>query len=566
MPIGPIGDGPVGADVCVVGSGPVGQTVARRLAARGMDVLVLEAGGPVASGAAQRLTSAVTPAIGDPYPNPIATHGVQVGGSAGRPEIRLDPSPMQPGTGIRLRAFDAVDLDPRPAVGLPGWPIDHATFRTAVDEAGRLFGIERISDSPAVSVLDGVGLRSAGFHLADRRCFSESPRNGWSAVRVLHGAPVARLESGPDRRIHRAWVRTGDGREVAVSAEVFVVAGAALGAARLLLSSASADSEGVANSSGLVGRNLMDHPIVTAGWLAPRRDLDPSALAAFAPRTVGGHFVWPALISDPEMVRNDEVAQSWATLVPRRSPARVAWLHCALTGPESERSRSPSAVRHMLDELRAGRRPPHLWRDLVSVAGGLDDLFGMWVRARAGYRPAWSLEEPFAVEAGLRPDTPCLQILQVPEQLPDPENRVVLTDQVDPVGRMVPRIWWRWSRDDRRRERAFGRLVAGALEDAGLGRVIDPMTVRKRNIEKWSAHHLCGTARMSDGAAEGVVDRSCRTHDHPNLYITGAAVFPTCGYANPTINAMATAVLAADAISSADPVTGVRPRPPSDDA
>ena len=54
----------------------------------------------------------------------------------------------------------------------------------------------------------------------------------------------------------------------------------------------------------------MDHPIVTAGWLAPRRDLDPSALAGFAPRIVSGQSVWPALISDPEVVRNDEDALS----------------------------------------------------------------------------------------------------------------------------------------------------------------------------------------------------------------------------------------------------------------
>ena len=40
---------------------------------------------------------------------------------------------------------------------------------------------------------------------------------------------------------------------------------------------------------------------------------------------------------------------------------------------------------------------------------------------------------------------------------------------------------------------------------------------------------------MSETAATGVVDRNLKVHDLDNLYIGGSSVFPTGGYANPTL-------------------------------
>ena len=40
----------------------------------------------------------------------------------------------------------------------------------------------------------------------------------------------------------------------------------------------------------------------------------------------------------------------------------------------------------------------------------------------------------------------------------------------------------------------------------------------------------------------GVVDPNCRVHGLDNLYIAGSSVFPTGGYANPTLTLVALAV------------------------
>ncbi len=51
---------------------------------------------------------------------------------------------------------------------------------------------------------------------------------------------------------------------------------------------------------------------------------------------------------------------------------------------------------------------------------------------------------------------------------------------------------------------------------------------------------------MSDDPRHGVVDRNARVHGIGNLYVAGSSVFPTSGYANPTLTIVALALRLAD--------------------
>jgi len=50
-----------------------------------------------------------------------------------------------------------------------------------------------------------------------------------------------------------------------------------------------------------------------------------------------------------------------------------------------------------------------------------------------------------------------------------------------------------------------------------------------------------GGTRMSADPKTGVVDANCRVHESPNLYVASSSVFPTGGWANPTVTIMALA-------------------------
>jgi choline dehydrogenase-like flavoprotein len=58
-------------------------------------------------------------------------------------------------------------------------------------------------------------------------------------------------------------------------------------------------------------------------------------------------------------------------------------------------------------------------------------------------------------------------------------------------------------------------------------------------------HHI-GTTRIHLDPEQGVVDADCRVHGVANLFVTGSSVFPTGGYANPTLTIVALAIRLAD--------------------
>ncbi|HVL20154.1 MAG TPA: FAD-dependent oxidoreductase, partial [Amaricoccus sp.] len=98
-------------DVCVIGAGPAGITLARRLAARGFDVALLEGGGLEWSEESQAL--AVGESVGLTYPDLDVARVRAFGGSSGH------------WNGL-CRAFEAADMQPRPQNPGSGWPIGRA--------------------------------------------------------------------------------------------------------------------------------------------------------------------------------------------------------------------------------------------------------------------------------------------------------------------------------------------------------------------------------------------------------------------------------------------------------
>jgi choline dehydrogenase-like flavoprotein len=59
-----------------------------------------------------------------------------------------------------------------------------------------------------------------------------------------------------------------------------------------------------------------------------------------------------------------------------------------------------------------------------------------------------------------------------------------------------------------------------------------------------------GTTRMHESPKQGVVDADCRVHGVSNLFIASSSVFPTGGYANPTLTILALAIRVSDHVKA----------------
>ncbi len=130
----------------------------------------------------------------------------------------------------------------------------------------------------------GIRYRPGCDECLGRLCHKDCRADARSVLTESHNKPtimarseVLRLEATPDR-ITRAIVRQGD-KEITIQAKVFVLAAGAIHTPKLLLQSKNDHwPDGLANRSGLVGRNLMFHATQAfALWPSKR-------LAATGPR------------------------------------------------------------------------------------------------------------------------------------------------------------------------------------------------------------------------------------------------------------------------------------------
>jgi choline dehydrogenase-like flavoprotein len=136
------------------------------------------------------------------------------------------------------------------------------------------------------------------------------------------------------------------------------------------------------------------------------------------------------------------------------------------------------------------------------------------------------------------------------DPVPNPDSRVTLGSERDPLG--LPRIEFHWQLSplDKHSVRRTLEIIGAELGRAGLGRLQilindDDTTWTKDTRGGW--HHM-GTTRMSDDPKRGVVDRNCQVHGISNLFIAGSSVFPTAGSGTPTMLLVSLALRLADHI------------------
>jgi choline dehydrogenase-like flavoprotein len=138
------------------------------------------------------------------------------------------------------------------------------------------------------------------------------------------------------------------------------------------------------------------------------------------------------------------------------------------------------------------------------------------------------------------------------EELPMPDNRIDLDPEVrDRFGLAVPRITKRQHPNDIAMYCWYEQRLVELAEAAGAKHVV-PGRIPGIHIDETTAQrgnaHNHGTCRMGNDPEASVVDRSCRSHDVPNLWIVDGSVMPTNGGYNPTLTILANAYRAADAL------------------
>ncbi|MEO6581589.1 MAG: GMC family oxidoreductase, partial [Sphingomicrobium sp.] len=146
------------------------------------------------------------------------------------------------------------------------------------------------------------------------------------------------------------------------------------------------------------------------------------------------------------------------------------------------------------------------------------------------------------------------------EQAPNPDSRVTLGDSVDATGMPRVRLDWRLKDQDVETASALVDAVARHVASRGLGR-IEPAQWLSERPRQWTfddlisdhpigGYHHMGTTRMAEDPRKGVTDGYGRVHGLDNLYVVGSSLFPTGGWANPTLTILALSLRTAERLLS----------------
>ena len=529
-------------DVCVVGAGPVGLALVEALTQAGLDVVLLDSGGPDHDAQADDLGEAGEIAFGTVT---RLGHTRRLGGNSHAWQIRTGPTHR----GVRLLPLSGVELEAWPGDPASAWPVTADELARYVARAQEWFrlpaGTFDLADhllpgeDPA-DLLDGRAVRSAAFLFADGGALAARavPTLEASTVRCYHHATA--LEVLTDEAGGRAaGVRfaTLPGRTGTVHARTVVLAAGGLATTQLLLASDRHHPRGMGNHADQLGRNFMDHLLLDGGRLWPQAPADIARRTPYDLRVVGGAPVMGHLALTDRAVRDGELAGLSMLLYPR-SPAHAE--ERALSPRQADGVLGAFAVREAL--LR--RHLPERGATGRAVRG----LDGVVLRALQGRRHprsslgrgGWSLDDTSALTY--------FEVIHQAEQAPHRDNRITLSDVRDPLGQRRIRVDWRWHEADvaavRRAQDAYGRALAAA----GWGRFEPRLVDGRPVVESSSSHHFMGTTRMSAHPADGVVDPACAVHGVPNVYVASASTFPRGGYANITLTTVALALRVADRV------------------
>lgn len=511
-------DASLDADVCVIGGGVAGITLALELERKGVASLLLEAGGLKLSDRSHYEGEVV----GLPYD--LATSRTRrLGGSSNCWWGWCSP-------------FTEMDFQKRPWVPNSGWPIGSSDLVKYYPAAAEILEVNAFSSetenkhlASAARAFNSDDLTTRISHLSPPTRFGAAYLRALSKstkIKLLLNAVVVEiLISDPPGQARGVRIRL-DGRDLVLTARTVVLAAGGIENPRMMLLSNTVESAGIGNRHDNVGRYFMDHPRLRVGHVhlnepaSVRRLYDVRYY--YGNRSLAAERVSASIGLCKEAQERDQLLQCYSGL---------------LASYIGEQAPGVDIAKSVYKAVMVANAPPLATKSLLSIVSALPAASLAYV---ASLTRATALVRHFEIQSVLEP-------------VPDRDNRITLSEQRDALGLNRPRLSWRIGELEKRTHIAALHAIKNGIEQGELGHVrLDEKDVGAdwESLVLPTNHHI-GTTRMSEDPRLGVVDVNCRVHGYANLFVAGSSVFPTGAGQPPTFTIVALAVRLSEAVIAA---------------
>jgi len=483
-------------DVCIIGTGIAGSSLAIELQKKNISFLMVEAGSLSNPSKIIKCES-----VGRNF-GLKNTRSFEVGGTSSLWHGVLAP-------------LDKIDFEKRSWVPNSGWPISYNDLKPFYIRAGKIlnlssfdfFKVERLP----ISLSNLLTYLSFNKNILKNKIFQRpmpvtrfkdiisSKFKSSKVCHILYNACALEFVHDDSQTVKKLICGNGNGEKFDIFASKFVICAGALETPRLLLNSS------VRNEN--IGKYLMDHPM---GSLCQIQFLKKQKT-----------HIYSYVKNSPELM-----IKSGLTFSEHTQKSNLIPNHCFYTKNSYARGIDSNTEKVLLSLLT--------FRD-----GGLsiNDIWNIATHPRLVF---------FMIFFKLNSKTKYSDLFFITEQIPNRDSNISLSDKRDIFGYPIAKVNWKLTNDDLLSMRkALHVLQKAAFSDDYIKFVEETTDLDWDKIYTSAAHHL-GTARMSESSENGVVDRDLKVFNMDNLFICDGSVFPTSGNANSSLTISALACRLAD--------------------
>jgi choline dehydrogenase-like flavoprotein len=489
-------------DICIIGAGTAGISIALDWIDTPYKVILLEGGGFEYDGQVQDLYDGET--TGQRYYPLKSTRLHYFGGTTGHWAGMCSP-------------FDPIDFIKRDWVPESGWPISKKDLDPFYTKAHKTLQLGPYNYELDYWQTEVPNLNP--FPLDEKVIWNKMWQFSVARFGKLYGDTITRaknihlytyanvvdiIANENISKTKEVIVKNHSGKTHKVRAKHFILACGAIQNARLLLASNSQISAGLGNDNDVVGRYFMEHieHLSAELWLSKPF---PTDLYRWKP----GVTIASAELAITEKAQTEnKILNGTVSLFP------------LIFG------------RNVISEMDA-------WND--------KDPRKSRERTFKGYSDAAAAAEKINEGSISR----ALQMHTRIEQAPNPNSRVTLGSEKDELGVPKTKLNWELTELDKRSIRRIYQLLGQHMGISGLGRIRLKEFLWDENDNSWPEdlnagwHHM-GTTRMSDDPKRGVVTSNCQVHRISNLYVAGSGCYATSGAPNPTLTLVALSLRLSD--------------------
>ncbi len=528
-------------DVCIIGSGPAGMTLAYELVGSGKKVCVLESGSfkkQTYSDQLKKVESVGEIKIKDNSRERIVggTSTTWGGGSA----------PM-----------DNVDFSFRDFLSVPmGWPFSLKEIESYYKRTTK-YGFpsyELFEGGLDANIKNSTEKDFLEINL-DKKVFiaMDPPWNfGKKLLNIFENpgfdlytdATVVELISEKDsekEKISRVILVSSKGFKWSMKAGVFVLANGGIESVRLILSSKNTAGGVLGNKSNLLGKFIMNHPKSSFGVIKLKKPV--YSLPLFFGYYFSGFAGFAGFRLDSKVQNEKKLLNSYVRFEPifPWSDNIGVWSFLTIIKKLKTIVNFWKSKQKNIVHLRDYNETPDA--DGNAGFGWFRAFFDIIINIKAVLYYCIHRVLP-----GVSLPIHRIRLRNFMEMEPRIQNTITLSDIKDGNGFQIAKINLSTSLLDKKSLIALHRELKKELVERGIGDMEGELSEDDAwSINNDASHHI-GGAIMGIEPNKSVVNSDLRLHDVSNLYVCSSSVFPTSGCANPTYTICALAIRLADKI------------------